>query len=124
VSAIKLAKARDIAGELHAKVRLGGDPAFEKREKAQRALDTFGSPLTHRMPCSGDIKGKRPISLTTPQILLLLFIAPVLLLLFCPCFTAPVPAPGLTGPPLDPAYSSLHGAVADAVRGLLTRLIS
>ena len=43
VSAIKLAKARDIAGELHAKVRLGGDPASEKREKVQRALDTFGS---------------------------------------------------------------------------------
>jgi integrase len=42
VSAIKLAKARDIAGELHAKVRLGGDPASEKREKVQRALDTFG----------------------------------------------------------------------------------
>jgi integrase len=43
VSAIKLAKAREIAGELHAKVRLGGDPASEKREKVQRALDTFGS---------------------------------------------------------------------------------
>jgi hypothetical protein len=68
--------------------------------------------LTHRMPCSGNIKAKKPISLTTPQILRLLFIAPVLLLLFCPCFTAPVPAPELTGPPLDPAYSSLHGAVA------------
>src|SRR6516162_4534833 len=43
VSAIKLAKARDIAGELHAKVRLGGDPASEKREKVRRALNTFGS---------------------------------------------------------------------------------
>jgi integrase len=43
VSAIKLAKARDIAGELHARVRLGGDPASEKRQKVQRALDTFGS---------------------------------------------------------------------------------
>jgi integrase len=42
VSAIKLAKARDIAGELYAKVRLGGDPASEKREKVRRALDTFG----------------------------------------------------------------------------------
>ena len=41
VSAIKLAKARDIASELHAKVRLGGDPASEKREKVQRALHTF-----------------------------------------------------------------------------------
>ena len=43
VSAIKLAKARDIASELHAKVRLGGDPASEKRERVQRALNTFGS---------------------------------------------------------------------------------
>jgi integrase len=43
VSVIKLAKARDIAGELHAKVRLGGDPASEKREKVQRALNTFGT---------------------------------------------------------------------------------
>ena len=43
VSAIKLAKARDIASELHAKVRLGGDPASEKREKVQRALNTFGA---------------------------------------------------------------------------------
>jgi hypothetical protein len=43
VSAIKLAKARDMASELHARVRLGGDPASEKREKVQRALDTFSS---------------------------------------------------------------------------------
>jgi integrase len=43
VSAIKLAKARDIASELHARVRLGGDPASEKREKVRRALDTFGA---------------------------------------------------------------------------------
>src|SRR6476661_7083801 len=43
VSAIKPARAREIAGELHAKVRLGGDPAAEKREKVQRSLDTFGA---------------------------------------------------------------------------------
>jgi integrase len=43
VSAIKLAKAREIAGELHARVRLGADPAAEKREKIQRSLDTFGA---------------------------------------------------------------------------------
>ena len=42
-TAIKLARAREIAGELHAKVRLGGDPASEKREKIHRALDTFGT---------------------------------------------------------------------------------
>ncbi|MGC1350976.1 MAG: integrase arm-type DNA-binding domain-containing protein [Xanthobacteraceae bacterium] len=43
VSAIKLAKARDIASELHAKVRLGGDPASEKKERIHRTLDTFGA---------------------------------------------------------------------------------
>ena len=42
-TAIKLARAREIAGELHAKVRLGGDPASEKRERIHRALDTFGT---------------------------------------------------------------------------------
>jgi integrase len=42
-TAIKAARAREIASELHAKVRLGGDPATEKREKVQRALDTFGA---------------------------------------------------------------------------------
>lgn len=43
VSAIKVAKARGIASDLHAKVQLGGDPASEKREKIYRALDTFGA---------------------------------------------------------------------------------
>ena len=43
VSAIKLAKARDIASDLHAKVRLGGDPASEKRAKVQQSRNTFGS---------------------------------------------------------------------------------
>ena len=47
VSAITPAKAREIAAELHAKVRLGGDPASERREKVQRALDTFRA-LTER----------------------------------------------------------------------------
>jgi integrase len=42
VSAIKLAKARDIAADLHAKVRLGGDPASEKRENVRQANNTFG----------------------------------------------------------------------------------
>ena len=32
-SAVKPARAREIAGELHAKVRLGGDPAAEKRRE-------------------------------------------------------------------------------------------
>ena len=43
VSAIKLAKARDIASDLHAKVRLGGDPASEKRDSVQRASNTFSA---------------------------------------------------------------------------------
>jgi hypothetical protein len=45
--------------------------------------------LTHRMPCSGDIKAKRPIPLTTPQILPPLFLFLFLflfLLLFLPLF--------------------------------------
>ena len=41
--AIKPARAREIAGELHAKVRLGRDPASEKRERVQRTLKTFGT---------------------------------------------------------------------------------
>ena len=41
-SAVKLARARDIAGELHARVRLGGDPAAEKRRSVRRSQDTFG----------------------------------------------------------------------------------
>src|SRR5262249_39678300 len=47
VSAVKPARAREIAGDLHAKVRLGGDPAAEKREKVQRSLHTFAH-LTER----------------------------------------------------------------------------
>jgi integrase len=42
-TAIKPARAREIAGELHAKVRLGRDPASEKRERVQRSLNTFGT---------------------------------------------------------------------------------
>ena len=41
VSAVKPTRARQIAGELHAKVRLGGDPAAEKRESVRRSQDTF-----------------------------------------------------------------------------------
>jgi integrase len=42
-SAIKVARAREIASELHAKVRLGGDPAGEKRVQIERASHTFGA---------------------------------------------------------------------------------
>jgi len=41
-SAIKVGRAREIAGELHAKVRLGGDPAADKRIKVERASHTLG----------------------------------------------------------------------------------
>lgn len=42
-AAIKVARAREIAGELHAKVRLGGDPAAERRVKIERSAHTFGA---------------------------------------------------------------------------------
>jgi integrase len=40
-SAITLVKARETAGELHAKVRLGQDPAGQKAESKQQAAETF-----------------------------------------------------------------------------------
>jgi integrase len=43
VSAIDPSKARAIAGELHAKVRLGQDPAAAKAESEARAAETFGA---------------------------------------------------------------------------------
>jgi Arm DNA-binding domain/Phage integrase family len=42
-TAIKPARAREIAAELHAKVRLGGDPAAEKRAQIERSSLTFGA---------------------------------------------------------------------------------
>jgi hypothetical protein len=47
VAAVKVARAREIAGELHAKVRLGGDPAAERRTKLERSAHTLGA-LAHR----------------------------------------------------------------------------
>jgi integrase len=41
-SAIKLAKAREIASDYHARVRQGGDPLTEKRVQIERASHTFG----------------------------------------------------------------------------------
>jgi len=41
--AIKAGRAREIAGELHAKVKLGHDPATEKRIRIERAAHTFGA---------------------------------------------------------------------------------
>jgi integrase len=45
VSAIDANKARQIASELHAKVRLGEDPAAIKAESQARAAETFGAVL-------------------------------------------------------------------------------
>jgi integrase len=42
-TAIKPARAREIAGELHAKVRLGGDPVADKRAEIARSSHTFGA---------------------------------------------------------------------------------
>jgi integrase len=42
-AAIKVGRAREIAGELHAKVKLGGDPAGEKRINIERAAHTIGA---------------------------------------------------------------------------------
>ena len=42
-SAIKVARAREIAGQHHAAVKLGRDPAAEKRVQVERATHTFGA---------------------------------------------------------------------------------
>ena len=42
-SAIKVARAREIAGQHHAAVKLGRDPAAEKRTQVERASHTFGA---------------------------------------------------------------------------------
>jgi integrase len=43
VGGIKVARAREIAGELHAQVRLGRNPAAEKHAAIQRERHTFGA---------------------------------------------------------------------------------
>jgi hypothetical protein len=45
VSAISAPRAREIASELHAKVRLGQDPAASKAEERVRAVETLGATL-------------------------------------------------------------------------------
>jgi integrase len=42
-TAVKAGRARQIASELHAKVKLGRDPAIEKRISVERASHTFGT---------------------------------------------------------------------------------
>jgi hypothetical protein len=44
-AAISPARARDIAGDLHAQVRLGRDPSTEKAERRARAAETMGAVL-------------------------------------------------------------------------------
>jgi integrase len=43
VGAIRAARARQIAGEYHAQVKLGRNPSAEKRAAAERSRDTFGA---------------------------------------------------------------------------------
>ncbi len=45
VAAIPLTKARELAGDLQAQIRLGGDPAASKAEGRIRAAETFGAVL-------------------------------------------------------------------------------
>jgi integrase len=45
LSAVSAARAREIASELHAKVRLGEDPAGAKAEERIRAVETLGATL-------------------------------------------------------------------------------
>jgi integrase len=45
-TAVKLGRAREIASEYHAKVKLGRDPASERRVQVQRASHTLGALVT------------------------------------------------------------------------------
>jgi integrase len=47
---VSLARARKAAAELHARVRLGGDPSNEKAESRRAAADTMGAALAAYMP--------------------------------------------------------------------------
>jgi integrase len=50
VRAITLARARKTAADLHAQVRLGGDPARQKTEARARAADTMAAALAAYLP--------------------------------------------------------------------------
>jgi hypothetical protein len=47
LNAVSLVKAKEIASELHAKVRLGQGPAGQKAEDQQRATETFEAIATN-----------------------------------------------------------------------------
>lgn len=62
VGIISLAKARKTAADLHARVRLGGNPADEKAESVRRAADTMAAALAAYIPYQ---KSRlKPLSLT------------------------------------------------------------
>jgi integrase len=62
VGVVSLAKARKTAADLHARVRLGGNPADEKAESLRRAADTMAAALIAYMPYQ---KARlKPLSLT------------------------------------------------------------
>jgi integrase len=74
-TAIKPARAKEIAGELHAKVRLGGDPAAEKRSRVERTEHTFDALaqkyLAHQR------QARRPSSFAATERLLEKYCAPL-----------------------------------------------
>ena len=53
LSAVSAARARELAGENYAKVRLGGDPAGDKVEDRQRAVETMGAVLENYLAQPG-----------------------------------------------------------------------
>ena len=73
-TAIKPARAREIAGELHAKVRLGGDPAAEKRAQVERSSHSFGA--LARQYLSARRNGVQPRSLPAIERYLEIYAAP------------------------------------------------
>ena len=54
------ARAREIAAELHAKVRLGQDPAGRKAEERVRASETMGATLDAYLATSARACGREP----------------------------------------------------------------
>jgi integrase len=59
---VSLAKARKTAADLHARVRLGGNPAGEKAESVRRAADTMSAALAAYIPYQKT--RLKPLSLT------------------------------------------------------------
>jgi hypothetical protein len=89
-TAIKPARAKEIAGELHAKVRLGGDPAAEKRSRVERTEHTFDALaqkyLAHQR------QARRPSSFAATERLLEKYCAPLHRLPTVPSTSGPLPS--------------------------------